>query len=311
MSLTGYILVFVTAVLLSVLVKLLCNPLKRVYRVKWNESVGTVETDINYGKNEGNEFDLYLPADKSRKDYGLVVYLHAGGFTTGDKKDDVDVLKWFCAKGYVAAGVNYTLGNSYNGVNVYTQSQDIKKAIPKVVAKAERMGYKINGMMIAGGSAGGTMALLYAFRDAASAPVPVKMVMSQVGPASFEREDWDIYGLDKNAYGAASMFSGMSGKEITTEMIEDGSYAEAVKNISADKWVNENSVPALLAYGKHDKVCPCATGRRLAATLEKYNVPHDYIEFPHSGHGLQNDNKYYFRYLDKLDEYLEKYLPVN
>ena len=99
--------------------------------------------------------------------------------------------------------------------------------------------------------------------------------------------------------------------ETLGEMIEDGSYTEAVKNISADKWVNENSVPALLAYGKHDKVCPCATGRRLAATLEKYNVPHDYIEFPHSGHGLQNDNKYYFRYLDKLDEYLEKYLPVN
>ena len=310
MSLTGYILVLVTVALLSVLIKLLFNPLKRVYKVKWNESVGTIEADVSYGKSEGNEFDLYLPADKSRESYGLVVYLHAGGFTTGDKKDDAEVLKWFCSKGYVAAGVNYTLGNSYNGVNVYTQSMDIKKAIPKVVAKAERLGYKINGMAIAGGSAGGTLALLYAFRDVASAPVPVKMVTSLVGPASFVREDWDIYGLDKNSFAAASMFSGMAGKQITPEMIEDGSYAELVKNISADKWVSERSVPALLAYGSYDKVCPCATGRRLAAELKKYNVPHDYIEFPHSGHGLQNDNKYYRLYVKTLNEYLERYLPV-
>lgn len=307
MSLTAYILALITAAIISVIIKLVCNPQKRAYKVKWNESVGTIEADIDYGKNEGNEFDLYLPADKSRKDYGLVVYMHAGSFTNGDKKDDVEVLKWLCSKGYVAAGVNYSL----NGVGIYAQSQDIKKAIPKVVAKAEKLGYKINGMAIAGGSAGGTLALLYAFRDAASAPVPVKMVFETSGPAGFDRADWGIYGLDKNAYGAASMFSGMAGKLITPEMIEDGSYADVLKDISADKWITERSVPALLAYGSHDKICPCATAHRLVAALEKCKVPHDYIEFPHSGHGLQNDNKYYVRYLDKLDEYLARYLPVS
>ena len=41
-----------------------------------------------YGEGEAQKFDLYLPADRSKTTYGLVVYLHAGGFTSGDKKDD-------------------------------------------------------------------------------------------------------------------------------------------------------------------------------------------------------------------------------
>ena len=35
--------------------------------------------------------------------YGLVVYLHAGGFTSGDKNADTKMLQWLCEKGYVAA----------------------------------------------------------------------------------------------------------------------------------------------------------------------------------------------------------------
>lgn len=35
--------------------------------------------------------------------YGIVVYLHAGGFTSGDKNADTKMLQWLCEKGYVAA----------------------------------------------------------------------------------------------------------------------------------------------------------------------------------------------------------------
>ena len=46
----------------------------------------------------------------------------------------------------------------------------------------------------------------------------------------------------------------------------------------------------------------------LASALEEYGVPHAYIVFPHSGHGLQNDNKRYAQYMDKVVEYLDKYM---
>ena len=66
-----------------------------------------------------------------------------------------------------------------------------------VVAEAAKLGYPVNEMAIGGGSAGGCLALLYAYRDTAESPVPVRFVFEAVGPSSFYPEDWDNYGLDK------------------------------------------------------------------------------------------------------------------
>ena len=49
---------------------------------------------------------------------------------------------------------------------------------------------------------------------------------------------------------------------------------------------------------------------RRTTFLEEHGVPHEYIVFPHSGHGLQNDNKLYALYMDKVCEYLDTYMGV-
>ena len=113
-------------------------------------------------------------------------------------------------------------------------------------------------------------------------------------------------GADPKA--TADLFSVMSGKTITANMIGTEAYREAIKDISPYMWVDENSVPTLCAYGRYDKVCPFGTVKYLINALEENEVPFDYIEFPHSGHGLQNDNKQYKLYMQKMNEYLEKYL---
>ena len=50
------------------------------YSVKWSDDLGTLYKDISYGEEESNKFDLYLPKNSEKENYGLVVYLHAGGF---------------------------------------------------------------------------------------------------------------------------------------------------------------------------------------------------------------------------------------
>ena len=257
-----YVGTFLAAFLGSAAVKMTADPFHGKYTVDWDDSVGTVYTDLAYGDGEANRFDLYVPAGHTKEHYGLIVYLYAGGFTSGDKRGDAGILKWLCAKGYVTAGINYTLFSQENPtVSVYSQTMDVKNAMPHVVAAAEELGYPLDRMAVAGGSAGGTLALVYAYRDAGTAPIPVKMVFEMVGPAS-----------------------------------------------SADRWIDERSVPALLAYGKHDKVCPILSVQPLIAALEANHVPYDYFEFPHSGHGLQNDNRMYAQYMEKLEEYLARYM---
>ena len=305
------ILAFIISFVSSAIFKMTCQPKwAKKYPVDWDDSIGTIYKDISYGDKESNKFDLYVPKDNSKKNYGLIVYLHAGGFTSGDKSDDVVILEWLCSKGYVAAGINYTLRTDENNASVYSQSMEIKEAIPVVVEEAKKLGYNLNQMAISGGSAGGTLAMLYAYRDAEESPIPVKMMFQMVGPSSFFTEDWDTYGLDMNKEAAAGLFGVMLGRKIDKNIIGTNELQEIMKPISAYAWVNENSVPSVIAYGKYDKICPFKTARHLVNALKEHNVDYKYFEASHSGHGLQNDNKVYKEFMDTVVRYLEQYMSV-
>ncbi|MEY8463646.1 alpha/beta hydrolase [Streptococcus merionis] len=311
----GYIGIFTLFFGLGAASKVLLEPAwAKDYQTEWNDKIGTTVSDIAYGDGEAHKFDLYLPADKTKASYKLVVYLHAGGFTMGDKTDDREMLRWLASKGYVAAGINYTLRNEENNASVYSQSMEIKNSMPVVIEEAKKQGYTISEMAISGGSAGHALAMIYAYRDAKISPVPVKMVFGAVGPSSFYPEAWSNYGLDQNTEetreAAAGLFGIMAGKTITPDMIGSPEYDEAVKDISALLWIDEDSVPSLMAYGKYDKVQPYKASVRLQKRLEQFNVPHDYIVLEHSGHGLQNDDKEFQLYYQKIEDYLETYLPV-
>ncbi|MDE3733915.1 alpha/beta hydrolase [Streptococcus suis] len=306
------ILVFVIALLAGVASKHFLKPAwAKEYTVEWSDQVGRMVTDLSYGEEEAQKFDLYLPADNSKKMYGLVVYLHAGGFTSGDKKDDQQMLQWLASKGYVAAGINYTLRTDENGASVTSQAQEIKDSIPHVIEAAKNEGYTIDKMAISGGSAGHALAMIYAYRDAKEAPVPVVLTFGGVGPSSFYMEDWGIYGADTNHEAAAGLVSAMTGQEVTEEMIVDDSYKEIVNEISAVHWVTEESVPSVVIYGKHDKVQPYAAALRLEKALKEKGVDYQFLTAEHSGHGLQNDDAANQEYMQLVEEYLAKYLPVD
>ena len=308
------ILVFIIAFLFGAISKGI-NPFwSKKYSVAWSDEIGIKYTDIAYGNGDANKFDLYLPKDNSKASYGLVVYLHAGGFTSGDKADDEGMLSWLCSKGYVACGINYTLRTEENSASVLSQSNEIKEAMPIVIEKAKEYGYNINEMAIAGGSAGHALAMIYAYRDCDTSPVPVKLTFGAVGPSSYYVEDWGIFGLgqdtDESRVAGAVLFSVMGGVEITPEMIKDGSYIELMKPISSANWINENSVPTVVAYGTHDRVQPFLASKRLLKALQENHIDYKYFELPHSGHGMQNDDKISKQWMEAIEEYLDKYMHV-
>ena len=306
------ILVFLLAFGAGVASKAAIGPAwAKEYSVRWSGALGTRKTDLPYGEGEANRFDLYLPKDGGKDSYGLVVYLHAGGFTMGDKADDRDMLAWLCSKGYVAAGINYTLRDeAHPGASVLTQSNEVKAAVPQVVKAAEEAGYPIDRMAAAGGSAGHCLAMLYAYRDGGSAPVPVVLTFGGVGPSSFYQEDWGMFGLDRSDGACAELFGVMAGVEIGPEEVADGSYLEKVRPIAAAEWVSRNPVPTVAAYGTHDRVQPFLASLRLKAALEENRVDHVYLEFPRSGHALQNDGALSRQWMEAIEEYLDKYMPV-
>ena len=194
--------------------------------------------------------------------------------------------------------------------NVYTQSMEIKKAVPFVVEAAKKAGYNIDKMTVAGGSAGHALAMIYAYRDGKEAPVPVVFTYGGVGPSSFYQEDWGVFGLDQDDEACAVMFSVMSGNTISSDEIRSGEYLEKVKPIAASEWVSNNPVPTVVAYGAYDKMQPFAASVKLETALKENNVDYKYYVLPHSGHGLQNDDKISKQWMESIEEYLERYMPV-
>ena len=309
------VLIFVLAFGAGVVSKVAIKPAwAQQYAAAWSDELGTLKSDLPYGEGEANKFDLYLPKDGTKDAYGLVIYLHAGGFTSGDKTDDKSTLAWLCGKGYVAAGINYTLRTDTNGASVLSQSNEIKAAVPKVIEAAEAAGYHIDKMAMAGGSAGHALAMIYAYRDGRDAPVPMVFTYGAVGPSSFVAEDWGIFGLgldtDESRKAGAGLFSVMSGKEITPEEMKDGSYREKVHEIAAAEWVENNPIPTVAAYGACDKVQPFAASKRLEAALKENGVDYQYFVLEHSGHGLQNDSAVSKLWMEAVEEYLDRYMPV-
>ena len=65
---------FLVTFIASAAFKMTWNPLGDKYSVRWDDSVGTMYTNLSYGEGAANKFDLYLPSDSSRETYGLVVY---------------------------------------------------------------------------------------------------------------------------------------------------------------------------------------------------------------------------------------------
>jgi acetyl esterase/lipase len=117
----------------------------------------TVKRDIPYADpaHERQVLDIYSPA--GAKDLPVVVWIHGGGWQTGDKSSVQAKPKAFMEKGYVFVSVNYRLLPS---VDMGTIVRDVTKAIRWVHAHAAEHGGDPKRLFIMGHSAGAQLAAL-------------------------------------------------------------------------------------------------------------------------------------------------------
>ena len=65
-----------------------------------------------------------------------------------------------------------------------------------------------------------------------------------------------------------------------------------------------------MAYGACDRVQPFLASRRLEAALKESGADYQYFALEHSGHGLQNDSAVSKQWMEAVEAYLDKYMPV-
>lgn len=273
-------------------------------RPKWHEEYGERFTDIEYGSKPHNKYDLFLPVDAAQKDsLALVLYVHGGSWLGGDKNEHhADCYTWV-QRGYATATMNYSFLNEEN-VSLPTMQEEIDTCIRHIVRYAAEQGVRIRQMAIAGTSAGGHLAMLYAFGH--THPLPVRFTAVKVGPADFRI----LFPYDGNAKpeDVENFVFACSGKRVNAAECSR-QYLDSVRlQASPVFYINDlTALPAIFAYGEKDGLIKPAHYHALSAAYDSLCKPYDLIVFPNSGHALMNDKECSERYDSLLNDYCKRY----
>jgi len=253
------------------------------------ESTPRVLKDVAFlAPDRAEKIDVYLPATLPAGTLApAVVWIHGGGWTGGTKNESraAEICGTLAAAGYVAVSIDYRLGDGAWPTNLH----DCKNAVRFLRARAAEYRIDPQRIAIAGGSAGGHLALMTGltadqaeFEPAANAtPYPgissqVRCILDLYGPASLlTRLETDAKGVpngkrkpggDLKVFGAAS--------------IDDPVFALA----SPVTHVTKNSPPVLIIHGLIDGTVDIGQSWTLAGILGRRGVEHEFILVEGAGH---------------------------
>lgn len=118
------------------------------------------------------ELDIYEPAGNTDPNKPVMVFVHGGGFTSGNRGSMSWLSGAFASRGYLSVSISYRLQNQNPPADpnyfffypdkadaVHASAVDAKKAIRWLRANAESLGINSERIFIGGTSAGGFIAL--------------------------------------------------------------------------------------------------------------------------------------------------------
>ena len=276
---------------------------------------GQVIRDLRYGDAPRNLYDLYLPEDTGdAKASHLILFIHGGSWTGGDKIEGELYCRNFASHGYVAASISYTLKTDSTDTNILLVNDEVKAAVSAIKSECDELGIPLSDMAVSGFSAGACQAMMYGFKEASTSVLPVRFIIQMSGPTTFEPSVWrrkgEVHwmvgkqtGLDGTDKGDAAWISLFSGENVTEEMVRSGEAEAVWKKISPYTYVTDSSVPVLSVFGALDGVVPPSSRLILEKALDDNGVRHDTFLMENSGHALACDVEVACMFLAKIYEY--------
>ena len=244
------------------------------------------------------KLDLYLP--KGNKKVPLIVFIHGGAFTRGDKKDQNPAP--FLSDGYAFASLNYRLSQD---AIFPAQIEDCKAAVRWLRRNAEKYRLDPDRFGVWGTSAGGHLvALLGTTGDAKIFDVGenlefssrIQAVADWFGPTDFLQMD-----AHKGPNGMGHDAPGSPESRLIGGAIQRNKEKVAAANPIT--YITPNDSPFLIAHGDADRLVPYQQSVILEGALKAAGVPVTFYTVKGGGHGFRNDTA------DKLrTEFFAKYL---
>lgn len=227
--------------------------------------------DVAYGQDSYNTFDAYIPEGKDNP--RVIVYLHGGGWTGGDKKEfPVAMIDELVGKRkYILVTMNYRLVK--DGKNHFpVQMDDIAQALDFIASYADRYHYNGREFALMGGSAGGHLAMLYAYGyDSARR---IKTVVDFWGPSDLA--DKAVRSENKEADSKVVNLLGVADPQSPACFAASPYY----------RLTRTTGVPTILFHGGEDPLVDYHQSERLYEKLRSLGIPAQYEFYPHEKHGV-------------------------
>lgn len=251
----------------------------------------TVILNLAYGSDAQNKLDLYLP-EKRNKDSKLIILIHGGGWSTGNKGDLNFMAMRLKSKNFVVANINYRLSSTQNADNYKMQLDDIASVISFLKTKTTFYTYGSNTIYLAGHSAGAHLALAYSYTK--NQDGNIKAVAGMSSPTN-------LYTLSYyNAVIADPLLIPYLGGE--REKIK-----QRYMDCSPFYQVSKTSVPTILFNGELDPVTPISQSEALIGALNKEGIANKFLRYTFAFHDWWGTPLYFDNTMDEMSAWFEKY----
>ena len=235
--------------------------------------VGSGEVVVDehvYAVREGGDLrlDLYRPA-YAQGALPVVLMIHGGGWTTGDKRDFPALNDYLATRGYVVAAISYRLAP---GARFPAAQEDVAEAIRYLGGLAETHNLDPTRIALVGRSAGGQIALLAAY--AAGDPA-IRGVVSFYAPTALR------WGYANPAKPGVIDSSGVLDIYLGGPPETHGTQYDAAEPA---RFVSPSTPPTLFIQGLRDEHVSPFHAEFVSARLSEAGVPHAIVRLPWATH---------------------------
>ena len=234
--------------------------------------------NVAYGRDSAQNMDIYLPARRDTSNTKIILFIHGGSWSGGDKNEFNDAIAAIRTRlpQFAIFNMNYRL--SSKGLNRFpVQIEDLQSAINSIANRANEYKVNANKFCLIGASAGAHLALLEAYKN--NMDGRIKAVVDMFGPVDLTAL-YNNHPIPDQARPVLVNFLG------ATPSTNPDLYGQA----SPVNFVNTQTVPTKIFHGRDDIVVPLAQSDALKAKLQQNKVKVDLTVYSAEGHGWYGNN---------------------
>ncbi|WP_078394710.1 alpha/beta hydrolase [Shouchella patagoniensis] len=239
---------------------------------------------------DGQELEalVYEPATRTEEDAPVMMYIHGGGWISGEPANWGSNARWYAERGWVVVSVEYELATEENAT-WNKAPEDVACGLAWTKKNASEWGGDEEQLVVIGESSGGNLAVNLAWSAAldeepsecaiyGTAPEPQAVVASYpvINPSYTYENGNEMQGLNPQEFTEA--YIGGTPNE----------HPDRIAAIDSSEYASPSAPPTLILEAEKDDIVPVKGVSEAAEEAQEQGVDLTRKTFPYSHHGFDS-----------------------